>query len=136
MSSKLSRVSNTPDVYSFTTTNDDAYLERVIAEAKPHVNFILVTDRDTERAGLAGSILLVNLRVFSLADKYPDLVLAGKTLVEGREVAIKADGTWVPVVFLGGESDVQEKLETVRQQIRAINNKLHGRTVKVTVESF
>jgi hypothetical protein len=136
MSSKSRRVSNTPDVYSFTTIPDDTYLERVIAEAKPNVNFILVTDKDTELRGATGAVLLVNVGLFALADFYPDLVIAGKTLLEGRELAIQAEGEWVPVTFIGDKEAVEEKLETVRQQIRAINNKLYGRTVKVTVESF
>jgi hypothetical protein len=132
--SKLQSVSL--DAYSFTTTPDDFYIERVLGEAKHNVNFIIVHDNDTRLPEFKGAILLVRVSVLGLAEKFPDLKLAGKTLYELQDIAMDNPDEWFPCVFVGTGELLEKKLETVRQQIRAINNKIHGRIIKVIVESF
>jgi hypothetical protein len=125
------------DVYSFTTTPDDEYLQRVTAEAKPSVNFILSTDNNE---GAKFTTLLVRRSTLrEVADKYPELSLAGKTLAEWifydiEELLNGNKEEWLMTSNL--QQDVSKVQEVVRQQINAINNKLIGRVVKVTVESF
>jgi hypothetical protein len=125
------------DVYSFTTTPDDEYLYRVAAEAKPSVNFILATDN---HEGTKFTTLLVRRNTLrEVADKYPELFLAGKTLAEWtfHDIEELLNGNkeeWLLTTNL--HQDTNKAQEVVRQQINAINNKLLGRVVKVTVESF
>lgn len=140
MGSNAKRTANrrrTSDVYSFTTTQNDTYWPRVLDEANPNVNFILVAEKSSEHDSYLAN-LFIRLNVFGLADTYPDLQIAGKTLLEGREHAIQQadDSEWVQVMILGFPEVVKAKLETIRQQIRSINNKLSGKTLKVSVESF
>jgi hypothetical protein len=70
-----------PDSYGFTTTKDDTYIFRVVDEAKPNVNIILLHDHNTE-TGTQGVILLVRKSFLQLAEKFPDLLLADKFLDE------------------------------------------------------
>ena len=135
------------DRYGFTTDREDNYFTRVVAEANPDTNFIIVTERDTIAGPVLQAAVLVRKVVLVLGLVLPELPLAGKTLGDWLTDAVKTD---LPVILDGGEvnpwtyaliqSDnqeaVDEELERIRNEVRRIENIVDGKTVRVTVESF
>lgn len=132
--------------YGFTTTPDDEYLSRVLDEAAPGTNVIITHDRDTSKqeSDEYGSIATLSVRnyVLALGLVYPELTLAGKPLLEWlldlaedeRTVDEDLVNGWSTVT--GEFEDVSEELDSTRHEVRRINNLLHGRTIRVNVESY
>lgn len=134
----MSRKQNEGNVYSFTTTEKDPYLERVVAEATNDTDFIVTTERDTVRGEGTTAVLLVRKDVVSVGLVFPELTLAGKTLGDWVEFLIDEpnDSDWAQVVITGEPEDIALDLVHIRNEIRRINNLKNGRTVRVKVESF
>jgi hypothetical protein len=121
------------DSYSFTTYSDDVYLNRIIDEAKPSTNFILIDDHD-KSTGQRFVGVLVRSNILDIADEYPELTLGPLKLYEVLDIALNAGQQFVYVV--GPTDNPTRILERLRHDIRRIKNVLEGKTVKVTVELF
>lgn len=133
------------DTYGFTTTTDDRFFDRVIEEADPDTNFIIIKARNTVTGdGDNTAIILVRKAVFVLALAIPEEKFAGRTLVAWVEEIVNdaADAIeseqefdlWTAVVVEG--EGVAAELDAIRHQIRRINNVLDRRIVRVEVESY
>lgn len=130
------------DVYGFNTTTDDQYLKRVANEATPVTNFLIVT----ERTGVFQPrvSLLVRKQVIPVVGSFfPELTLTNKTLgdillsVDPMEHEVGDSKEFVAFVDDVPDNEAQDHaVATLHQQINAINNKLNGKWVKVSVESL
>jgi hypothetical protein len=136
------------DVYSFTTTPDDNFFRRIVQEANPKTNFIVVTERSTIYGPNPSAALLVRKDVLLLGLVLPTLPLAGKTLGEWLVDTVNGDFTagegsstykspWTYALIQSDDQDaVDEELERIRNEARRIENIVNDRTVRVTVESL
>jgi len=135
------------DRYGFTTDREDNFFERVVAEANPDTNFIIVTERDTIAGPVPQAAVLVRKTVLVLGLVLPELPLAGKTLGDWLTDAVKIDlplikdgetvNPWTYALIQSDNQEaVDEELERIRNEVRRIENIVNGKTVRVTVESF
>ena len=128
------------DTYTFTTTPDDNYFQRVIEEAAKDTNFILITERNTLERETPIAVLFVKKNVLAeVGMVYPELELAGTTLGEwlASTFAEQTELPWTFALFTGDNvEELHAELVRVRNEIRRINNILNGRVMRVTVESF
>lgn len=134
------------NTYGFTTTANDEYYDRVLAEASPETNFIIATERNTVTGdGQNFVTMFVRKRVFVFGLLIPDATIAGTPLFEllvGAAEDYRDNGSetdqvgdeWSQVVVYS--DDVPAELETLRHEIRRIDNVLNGRVLRVTVESY
>jgi hypothetical protein len=127
------------NVYSFTTTEQDAYLDRVIEEAQSDVNFILTTQHNTVtgernkatllfRKGIVGLVLVdasLTIGRTLLVDLLDELATPDSDPDEFAELEIEADS-----------ESLDEELINLRNEIRRLTNILTGRIIRVNVESF
>jgi len=134
------------NVYGFTTVPSDEYFDRVLAEATPETNFVISTERNTVTGDGSDTIVLhVRKRIFILALAIPDDTLVGTPLADLLDAAaedfIQSDrdaseegNDWAQAIIV--TNDVERSLESLRHEIRRIDNVLNGRVVRVTVESY
>lgn len=140
------------DVYGFTTTREDQYFERVLAEAAPDTKVILVTHKDVV-AGKKDHILFVRKNFLNIAEKYPKLTLATLPLSDWLEQALQQASEWVPAVK-ANDKPVEVVKQTIREELFKIEtaltreedireqqeaearNRAEGRVVRVTVEAL
>lgn len=130
------------DVYSFNTTTDDQYLHRVANEATAETNFLIVT----ERTGVFHprvSLLVRKQVIPAVGSFFPELTLTNKTLgdillgVNPDEHEVGDSKEFVAFIADVPDNEAQDHVvATLHQQINAINNKLNGKWVKVSVESL
>jgi hypothetical protein len=127
------------NVYSFTTTEQDAYLDRVIEEAQSDVNFILTTQHNTVtgernkatllfRKGIVGLVIVdasLTIGRTLLVDLLVELATPDSDPDEFAELEIEADS-----------EELDEELVNLRNEIRRLTNILTGRIIRVNVESF
>jgi hypothetical protein len=123
------------DTYGFTTQEDDYYFPRVMDEAKEEANFLLVTQTNV-RTGTKNLVLLVRKAVLNIAERFPKLILCGKSLEDWLDMALNQEDDWSIAVVSGQPSEIDKSYNTVREEIKRINNAIAGRNVKVTVTAF
>jgi len=141
------------DFYTFRTTNDDNYVQRVVDEASPKTNFLLIQDED-KLTGNKGLIVMVRNKITALGALFPELRIGDPTLHEWlvqslKQSAEKYIGTndingdtekaseeFTSLVIEGNPEGIESARQTIEHQIRHINNILTGRTVQVEVQSF
>jgi hypothetical protein len=129
----------TENTYSFTTTADDAYLDRVEEEAQPDVNFILTTERSTIHGAGRITHLLFRKKITALSFLDSSLTLGRAPLGDlFRELATEGylPNDWAELSIEADEETLAEELVNLRNELGRLNNLLHGRVVRVTVESF
>ncbi len=142
------------NVYGFTTTPNDVYFDRVLAEASPETNFILSTERNTVAdEGANASIVAIRKNALAkaahlipfetlcereLVDIFTEVMEEDVTKVLSGTVALEDINGNEFVLFQGMDDDatVTAKAETVRHEIRRIANVLANRVIRVTVESY
>ena len=130
------------NVYSFTTTEDDPYLDRVLDEAEQDVDFILTTEKHTLHGDGNYATLTFRKSVASIALMDANLTLGRRTLGEWLESIIEAaergDDTsaWAEVQINGTPEEIEEELVNLRNEINRLKNIIQGRVVRVKVESF
>jgi hypothetical protein len=139
-------MAHTENTYSFTTTEDDAYLDRVEKEAQPDVNFILTTERSTIHGAGRITHLLFRKKITALALLDSSLTLGRAPLGDlFRELATEVylpneweelSNEWAELSIEADEETLAEELVNLRNELGRLNNLLHGRVVRVTVESF
>jgi hypothetical protein len=132
-------MADTDNTYSFTTTEDDAYLDRVEKEAQPDVNFILTTERSTIHGAGRITHLLFRKKVTALALVDSSLTL-GRAPLGDLLLELATEGSlpneWAELSIEADEETLAEELVNLRNELGRLNNLLHGRVVRVTVESF
>ena len=136
----MSRNTLPDNAYSFRTVENDEYIDRVIAEADPKTNFMIVVDEDK----LTGNLILFTLirpSVTILSVLMPELYLGELPLSAYFERAVEVKDTEEEKEFVvlrteGDAEEIQSLAETVEHDIRHIKNIITGRTVQVTVSSF
>lgn len=133
----MSRNELPSNAYTFRTTHDDDYLERVMEEADPKANFLLVTD-DDKFTGERGMFTLVRKEVTALSYIFPHLKLGDLSLGEYMDHALEMpkNQPFVALYTSGPREEIDRLNETTEHDIRHINNIMTGRTTQVTVQSF
>lgn len=130
------------DVYNFSTTKDDLYWNRVVAEADPATNVILIVDELTDRRGDAGLVLLLRESfVDKLAEKYPNTRIAGTTLGDlylDRQANPRSiiTGFYLSILPALPVEEAEHQYVVVKNEIRHLLNLYNDKTVRVRVESF
>jgi hypothetical protein len=130
------------NVYSFTTTEQDAYLDRVIEEASPEVDFILTTQHNTVTGERNRATLLFRRGIVCLAGLVPfdaKLTLGRTPLIDLLEKIATPDSNpyeWVELEIEADSEELDEELINLRNEIRRLTNILTGRVIRVNVESF
>ena len=135
------------DVYGFTTTLTDNYLDRVVAEALPETNFLAICEKRTD--GPVNEPSLSNLMVLfrysyleQLADKDPEFEFLGNPVGEivlERTVGLALGKTllledWV--IYTLDELDEEALDKAMTSAVHTMNrvdNLVSGRIVKVNV---
>lgn len=146
----MSRVVLPDNAYTFRTYTDDDYTERVLAEADPDANFLVITGENKLTKEKTLHVYVRN-GITALSLLKPDVKLGPEPLTAWFEQAFlsafkKASenanlaGT-LAKDFIGmtieGDSEGLAKVRTeVEQDIRHINNVLQKRVVQVVVEAF
>jgi len=129
------------DRYSFTTDlNDTATLVRIVDEADPKKNFIVVNLSSTIEDA-AGLVLIVKRdTLLGLADKYPNEFIAGNFL---GDIALADDAGEVETAgnyFIfhgeGTRADTKHEEEVLTYEINRLNNLLNDRVIRATVTSY
>lgn len=126
------------DTYGFTTDTQDGYFSRVLEEASPETNFLIVTESST-LTGITGMVLFAKAEVIEkLGNVYPNERLAGVEL--GDWILHNLNGSFVPGYYTAvcGPFDREvaaEQAEALRNEINRLENILTGRILRVTVES-
>ena len=72
------------DVYSFTTVEEDRYMDRVAEEADPDKNFFFVKETNTGNESANLYLLIRENYLDELSENYPNEKLGGRTLGEIR----------------------------------------------------
>jgi hypothetical protein len=127
------------NVYSFTTTEQDAYLDRVIEEAQSDVNFILTTQHNTVTGERNKATLLFRKGIVRLVLVDASLTIGRTPLVDLLDELASPDSDPHEFAELEIEADseeLDEELVNLRNEIRRLTNILTGRIIRVYVESF
>ena len=123
------------DTYSFTTQEDDYYLPRVQAEAKPDSNFLLVRQTNV-RTGEKRLILLVRSRILNIGEDFPNLILCGRPLSDWLDAALNSTDEWLIALVKGSDAGVKREDNIIVEEIKRIKNAIAGRNIKATVTSL
>jgi hypothetical protein len=125
------------DTYTFTTNVNDDYSDRVVAEAQPTTNFLLLRDHDRRDGSEAIIVLARKSALESIPDQFDDLYLGGATIGEWKEHLTECT-LYDPFTGLvtSDVEDVPRELENLRHEIRRIKNIVEEKYIKVAVESF
>lgn len=127
------------DVYGFTTTLDDTYLDRVVAESDKNV--LIVHESSTVVEGHYVYVLVREDYILDVAEKYPNEVFLGKELGEvllgaAENSARLVDGYLSVYSNLLTKDQAVTLINEVRHEVSRLNNLATGRTLRVTVESL
>ena len=124
------------DTYTFTTNVKDDYSTRVVDEAKPETNFLLLLAHD-RRDGYNGIVVIARKTAIEhVPDQFDDLDLGGATIGEWKERILPATDRPFQGLVTSDVEDAARELENLRHQIRRIKNILEEKYIKVAVESF
>lgn len=133
--------------YSFTTTRNDNFINRISDEMDSSSNFAIVNGLDKSNGSRSLSIILRQTAVNRIADIDPNTPIGGDTFGNvamlsraselNSQTSNDLDKTHFTLAQYQGPFGAMDKyLETFRHQIRHASNLLEGKTVRVTVESF
>ncbi len=133
--------------YSFTTTRNNTFINRIADEMDSASNFAIISAVDKIDGARSLGVLVRRSAAHKVADIDPNTPLADNTFgtlamlskeseFSNHELNDVAEHPFLMVTFTGAYENVDKQLETFRHQIRHAANLLEGKTVKVTVESF
>ena len=133
--------------YSFTTTRNNAFINRIADEMDSSANFAIISAVDKKDGARSLEVLIRRTAAQKVADINPNTPIAdnmfGTLAMLSKKSEFNNHGTndiseypFLIVTFTGSYDNIDKQLETFRHQIRHAANLLEGKTVKVTVESF
>ncbi len=133
--------------YSFTTTRNNAFINRIADEMDSASNFAIISSVDKKDGARSLELLIRRTAAQKVADINPNTPIADNTFgtlaMLSKESEFNNHGTndvseypFLIGTFTGAYENVDKQLETFRHQLRHAANLLEGKTVKVTVESF
>ncbi len=125
------------NAYTFRTTSEDSYITRVVAEADPTTNFLIVVE-DDKATGERTVYTLVRKHITALSLLMPELTIDSVPLGEFLVQALgpQENQEFVTLGTKGDRETMDSYLETVEQDIRHIKNIITNRQTQVTVQSF
>lgn len=129
------------DVYSFTTTQEDDYVDRVVVEASKGKNVFLLREHNTATKNEHVFVLIREEYLNKLANKYPNEQFCGETLGDLLLMGLQNEWRLVPgfrvmLAFDQSSFEADKLLTAAKNDTKRLQNLDSGRVIRVTVEGL